>query len=127
MQHKVIKSEKDYRIALARIAEVRNAKKHSPDGDELELLTLLIDKYETEKYVMPLPDPIQAIKFRMDQLGYRQRDLEPIIGHKSHVSEVLNKKRKLSLEMIRKLHVALNIPAEVLIQEYPMAGETDLG
>lgn len=118
MQLKVIKSEKDYRIALARINEVRNAKKHTPDGDELELLTLLIDKYETEKYVMPLPDPIQAIKFRMDQLGYKQKDLEPFIGHKSHVSEVLNKKRKLSLEMIRQLNVALNIPAEVLIQEY---------
>ncbi len=87
-------------------------------GDELELLSLLIDQYEKEKYMISFPDPIEAIQFRMAQMGYQQKDLAEIIGLKSRVSEILNRKRKLTLDMIRKLHLAMNIPTEVLVREY---------
>lgn len=118
MNWKVIKSEKDYQIALNRLEEIFDSKKGSKNGDELELLSLLIDNYEKEKFPIDLPDPIAAIKFRMEQLGYSQKDLTKVIGLKSRVSEILNKKRKLTLEMIRKLHEVLGIPTEVLIREY---------
>ena len=79
---------------------------------------MLIDQYENEHFPIDLPDPIEAIKFRMEQMGYNQNDLAKIIGFKSRASEILNKKRKLSLEMTRQLHISLNIPTEVLIQTY---------
>ena len=88
------------------------------EGDELEILGILIDKYESEHFPIELPDPIEAIKFRMEQLNYSQNDLAEVIGLKSRASEILNKKRKLSLEMIRKLTEKLHIPSEVLIQAY---------
>ena len=81
-------------------------------------MSLLIEKYENEHYPIEFPDPIEAIKFRMEQLGYNQSDLASVIGLKSRVSEILNKKRKLSLEMIRSLHNRLNIPTNVLVQQY---------
>lgn len=115
---KVIKTEKDYQKALKRLEVIFDAKKGSKNGDELELISLLIDNYEKEKYPIDLPDPIEAIKFRMEQLGYKQKDLAEAIGLKSRASEILNRKRKLSLDMIRKLHEALGIPTEVLIKEY---------
>jgi HTH-type transcriptional regulator/antitoxin HigA len=118
MGHKVIKTEKEYQKALTRLEVIFNAKKGTKDGDELELLALLIDKYEQEKYPIDLPDPIEAIKFRMEQLGYKQKDLADVIGLKSRISEILNKKRKLTLDMIRKLSEALSIPTEVLVREY---------
>lgn len=118
MTLKVIKSEKDYQKALKRLEVIFNAKKGSRDGDELELLSLLIDNYEKEKYPIDLPDPIEAIKFRMEQLGYKQKDLAEAMGLKSRVSEILNRKRKLTLDMIRKLHEVLGIPTEVLVKEY---------
>ncbi len=118
MNWKVIKSEKDYQIALKRLEEIFDSKKGSKNGDELELLSLLIDNYENEKFPIDLPDPIAAIKFRMEQLGYNQKDLSQVIGLKSRVSEILNKKRKLTLDMIRKLHEVLGIPTEVLVKEY---------
>ena len=118
MNWKVIKTEKDYQIALKRLENIFDAKKGTKNGDELDLLSLLIDNYEKEKFPLDLPDPIEAIKFRMEQLGYNQKDLTEVIGLKSRVSEILNKKRKLSLEMIRKLHEVLGIPTEVLIREY---------
>ena len=118
MNWKVIKTEKDYQNALKRLEDIFDAKKGTKNGDELDLLSLLIDNYEKEKFPFDLPDPIEAIKFRMEQLGYNQQDLTKVIGLKSRVSEILNKKRKLSLEMIRKLHVALGIPTEVLVREY---------
>lgn len=118
MTLKVIKTEKDYQKALKRLEVIFDAKKGSKDGDELELLSLLIDNYEKEKYPIDLPDPIEAIKFRMDQLGYKQKDLAEAIGLKSRVSEILNRKRKLTLDMIRKLHEVLGIPTEVLVKEY---------
>jgi HTH-type transcriptional regulator/antitoxin HigA len=118
MELKVIKTEKQYRAALSRLEEIFDSKKGSKTADELELLSLLIEKYENESSPIDLPDPIEAIKFRMEQLGYKQKDLAAAIGLKSRVSEILNRKRKLTLDMIRKLHVALGIPTEVLVKEY---------
>ena len=115
---KIIKSEKEYQAALQRLEEIFDAKKNTSLGDELELLSLLIEQYEKEKYLIAFPDPIEAIQFRMDQMGYKQKDLAEIIGLKSRVSEILNRKRKLTLDMIRKLHLAMNIPTEVLVREY---------
>jgi HTH-type transcriptional regulator/antitoxin HigA len=115
---KPIRSEKEYQNALIRLEEIFDAKSGSKEGDELEVLSILIDNYEKEHFPIDSPDPIDAIKFRMDQLGIKQKDLAKIIGFKSRVSEIINKKRKLSLNMIRKLHHQLNIPTEVLIQEY---------
>lgn len=118
MNWKVIKTEKEYKKALIRLEVIFDAKKGTKQGDELELLSLLIDTYEKEKFPIELPDPIEAIKFRMDQLGYTQSDLTKVIGLKSRVSEILNRKRKLTLDMIRKLSDALGIPTEVLVREY---------
>ncbi len=115
---KVIKTEKEYQAALSRLEEIFDSKKGSKNADELELLSLLIEKYEDEMKPIDLPDPIEAIKFRMDQLGYKQKDLAKAIGLKSRVSEILNKKRKLTIDMIRRLHDTLGIPTEVLIKEY---------
>jgi HTH-type transcriptional regulator/antitoxin HigA len=118
MQTKIIKTEKDYQQALARLEEIFDAKKNSKNADELELITFLIEKYENEQYAIELPDPIEAIKFRMEQLGYKQKDLAMAIGLKSRVSEILNRKRKLTIDMIRRLNATLGIPTDVLIKEY---------
>ena len=118
MTIKPIKTKKDYNQALARLENIFDAKKGSKDGDELEVLSILIDKYENENFPIGLPDPIEAIKFRMEQLGYNQADLAKVVGLKSRASEILNKKRKLSLEMVRQLHDKLKIPTDVLIQAY---------
>jgi HTH-type transcriptional regulator / antitoxin HigA len=118
MMLKPIKSESDYQLALKRAEEIFDAKQGTPEGDELEVLAMLIDKYENEATPIDSPDPIEAIKFRMEQLGYSQNDLVKVIGFKSRVSEILSKKRKLSLDMIRKLNKALDIPTDVLIKEY---------
>lgn len=118
MVTKVIKTDKEYQAALSRLEEIFDSKKDSKNADELELLALLIEKYEEEISPIDLPDPIEAIKFRMDQLGYKQKDLAKAIGFKSRVSEILNKKRKLTIDMIRKLHDTLGIPTDVLIKEY---------
>lgn len=115
---KPIKTEQDYNQALERLEDIFDAKPNTNDGDELEILGILIEKYENENFPIELPDPIEAIKFRMEQLNYTQNDLANIIGLKSRASEILNKKRKLSLEMIRNLSEKLNIPSEVLIQIY---------
>jgi len=118
MEIKPIKTEKDYEKALERLEEIFDAKPGSHEGDELEVLGILIDQYENENFPIGLPDPIEAIKFRMEQMGYNQSDLANIVGLKSRASEILNRKRKLSLEMIRKLHESLHIPTDVLIQVY---------
>lgn len=118
MKMKLIKTKKDYQVAINRLEVIFDAKPNSKEGDELEVLSMLIDNYEKENYPIDFPDPIEAIKFRMEQLGYNQADLASIIGLKSRVSEILNKKRKLTLEMIRNLHETLNIPTDVLIQCY---------
>jgi HTH-type transcriptional regulator / antitoxin HigA len=118
MTLKLIKTNKDYQSALARLEVIFDAKPGSTQGDELEVLGILIDKYEQEKYPIDFPDPVEAIKFRMEQLGYNQNDLANVVGLKSRASEILNKKRKLTLEMIRNLHDTLHIPTDVLIQDY---------
>ena len=118
MNIKPIKTEQDYQDALNRLDVIFDAKAGTTEGDELEILGLLIDDYENKHFPIDLPDPIEAIKFRMEQLGYTQNDLSKILGQKSRASEILNKKRKLSLEMIRKLNLILNIPTNVLIQAY---------
>lgn len=118
MSMKVIKTETEYNQALERLEEIFDAKLGTAEGDELEVLSILIDKYESEHHAIDLPDPIEAIKFRMEQLGLQQKDLVEIIGFKSRVSEVMNYKRKLTLEMIRSIHKKLSIPTNVLIQEY---------
>ncbi|AOZ99514.1 helix-turn-helix domain-containing protein [Flavobacterium commune] len=118
MEIKPIKTDKDYNQAIERLEAIFDAKAGSKEGDELEILGILIDQYENENFPIGLPDPIEAIKFRMEQLGYNQNDLANIIGLKSRASEILNRKRKLSLEMIRQLHERLHIPTDVLIQAY---------
>lgn len=115
---KILKTKEDYEAALIRLEAIFDSKKGDDTADELELLSLLLENYENQHFVVDLPDPIEAIKFRMDQLGYKQKDLAKALGQKSRVSEVLNKKRKLSIEMIRKLHETLGIPSEVLIRDY---------
>jgi len=118
MRLKIIRTEKDYQESLSRLEKIFDSKSGSKDGDELEILSILIDQYEKEHFPIDLPDPIEAIKFRMDQMGLKQKDLAEIIGYKSRVSEILNKRRKLNLEMVRKLNTSLRIPTEVLIQDY---------
>jgi len=113
-----IKTEKDYQNALKRLELVFDAKKGTEKGDELEILSILIDKYENEKFPIEMPDPIEAIKFRMEQMGLKQKDLVKLVGFKSRVSEIMNRKRKLTLDMIRKLNTTLHIPTDVLVQDY---------
>ena len=113
-----IHNEKNYQKSLERLEEIFDSKKGTEQGDELEILSILIDKYENETFPIGMPDPIEAIKFRMEQMGMKQKDLAEVVGFKSRVSEILNKKRKLTLEMIRKLNTTLHIPTEVLVQDY---------
>ncbi|MEO9531998.1 MAG: helix-turn-helix domain-containing protein [Crocinitomicaceae bacterium] len=113
-----IRSDKDYNKALQRLEDIFDAKPGTKNGDELDILSILIDKYENEHFPIGMPDPVEAIKFRMEQMGMKQKDLIALIGFKSRVSEILNRKRKLTLDMVRKLSKSLNIPTEVLIQEY---------
>ncbi len=120
MNIKPIKSESDYRKALDRLNEIFDAQKGSSQGDELEILSLLIDDYEHKYYPIEVPDPIEAIKIRMEEMQLKQVDLIPVIGGKSRVSEILNKKRKLTVEMIRKLAFKLNISANILINDYQL-------
>jgi len=118
MEIKAIKTEQDYNQALKRLDEIFHAEIDTPEGDEAEVLSILIEKYEDEHYPIGMPDPIEAIKFRMEQMGMKQKDLAEIVGFTSRVSEILNRKRKLTLGMIRKLSEKLHIPTEVLVQEY---------
>ena len=118
MDIKPIKSKKDYNLALKRIEALWDAKPKSKEGDELDILATLVVAFEELHFAIDQPNPIEAIKFRMDQLDLDDKDLVKYIGARSKVSEVLNKKRSLSLPMIRKLSYGLNIPAESLIQEY---------
>jgi HTH-type transcriptional regulator/antitoxin HigA len=118
MTIKPIKTKKNYQQALARLELIFDAKKNSKESDELEILSILIEKYEDEHFSIGFPDPIEAIKFRMEQLGYNQTDLAKVVGLKSRASEILNKKRKLTIEMVRLIHDSMKIPTEVLIQAY---------
>ena len=118
MNIKILKTEKEYETALERIDAIFDAKPNTPKGDEFELLALLLDKYEEEHFPIDLPHPIEAIKFRMEQRGLKQKDLVECFGDKSKVSDVLNLKRKLNLNYIRNLHEKLQIPLNALIGDY---------
>lgn len=115
-----IKTEKDYRNALARLDVIFDAPVNTKEGDEAEILSLLIENYENEHYPIEAPDPIEAIKIRMEELSMRQKDLVGIIGGKSRVSEILNRKKKLTVDMIRELESKLQISASVLISNYKL-------
>jgi len=117
MNIKVIKTEEEYNQALKRLDVIFNAPVDSQEGDEAELLSILIEKYEDEYYPIEAPDPIEAIKFRMEQMDMTNKDLAEVIGHKSRVSEIFNHKRKLTLSMIRNLHKKLKIPYESLMND----------
>jgi HTH-type transcriptional regulator/antitoxin HigA len=118
MDLKVIKTEKEYYQALKRLEAIFDSPVDTPEGDEADILGLLIEKYEDEHYPIEAPDPIEAIKFRMEQMNMDNRDLAKVIGYKSRVSEIFNRKRKLSLKMIRTLHDKMKIPYESLITDY---------
>src|SRR6202023_2328804 len=113
---KPIRSKRDYEAALKEVERLWGAKSGTRDGDRLDVLATLIDAYEAEHYPMDPPDPVEAIRFRMEQQGLSRKDLEPLIGTRTRVSEVLNRKRSLSIGMIRRLHDRLGISAEVLIR-----------
>jgi HTH-type transcriptional regulator/antitoxin HigA len=113
-----IRTEADYEKALERLETIFDAKLGTREGDEAEVLSILIEKHEEQHHPIDMPDPIEAIKFRMDQMGMKQKDLAEVVGLKSRVSEILNRKRKLTLDMIRKLSTTLHIPTEVLVQDY---------
>jgi len=117
MQIKPLKTESDYREALARMEEIFAAEPGTPEGDELELLGILLDHYEKARVPVDFPDPVEAIRFRMEQMNMQQSDLTRLIGSKSRASEILNRKRPLSIAQIRTLHRTLQIPAEVLLRE----------
>lgn len=113
---KPIRSEADYDAALAEVETFWGAKTGTPEGDRLDILATLIDAYEAKSFPMDPPDPVEAIRFRMQQQGLSRKDLEPMIGPRNRVADVLNRKRSLSIDMIRKLHARLGISAEVLIR-----------
>ncbi|MBU0464142.1 MAG: ImmA/IrrE family metallo-endopeptidase [Proteobacteria bacterium] len=117
MINKLIKTEEDYSLVLSRIEDLMDAKANTPEAEELELLATLVELYEDKHYPMDSPDPIDAIKFRMEQLELNQQGLVPFIGSRSKVSEVLNKKRPLTLSMMRSLHLNFGIPAEIFLQK----------
>jgi len=121
MNVKPIKSEKDYKQALKRLEVIFDAPVNTKAGDEAEVLSLLIENYENEHYPIEAPDPIEAIKIRMEELNLRQKDLVGIIGTKSRVSEILNKKKRLTVDMIRELERVLQISASVLVSNYKLA------
>lgn len=121
MNIKPIRSDADYQLALMRLDEVFDAPVGSPEGDEADVLALLVDEYEKKHYPIDAPDPIEAIKIRMEELQLKQVDLVDAIGSKSRVSEVLNRKRKLTIEMIRNLTKRLNLSPDLLITDYHLA------
>ena len=112
MDIKPIKTDADYRAALKEIESLMMAETDTPEGERLDVLVTLVEAYEKRHFPLDLPDPVEAIKFRMDQMGLSPKDLEPMIGRLNRVYEVLNHKRPLTLKMIWKLHRGLGIPAE---------------
>lgn len=118
MQLKILKTKKEYLRALTRFEEIFQAKPGTKESEEADVLALLISEYENKHYLIEAPDPLAAIKYRMEQQGLTNTDLAQILGFKSRVTDLFNKHRKLNLGMIRKLHQTLNIPLETLIREY---------
>ena len=126
MEIKPIKTEADYEAALKEVERLleTDVEPDTPAGDRLEVLVTLVEAYEAKHYPMGLPDPIEAIKIRMEDLELTRKELEPLIGSRGRVSEILNRKRLLTMPMIRKLHEVLHIPLEVLTQPYDMQEPT---
>ncbi|WP_395477131.1 type II toxin-antitoxin system HigA family antitoxin [Rickettsia endosymbiont of Pantilius tunicatus] len=118
MELHIIKTEEEYNEILREIDKLLFAPVNSAEAEKLEILSLLIEDYENKHHKIDIPDPIEAINSRLEQLGLSRKDLEKSIGSRSRVSEILNKKRTLTLPMIRKLHKELHIPADILIQEF---------
>lgn len=118
MKIKVIKNKKDYEDTLKRIEKLFDANPNTEEGDLLELLVTLVESYEQKKFSIASPDPIEAIKFRMEQLGLKQSDIAKVVGSKNRASEILNRKRELTAKMMRELHKRFNNPAESLLAEY---------
>ena len=115
MNIKPIRTEKDYKKALVIIEQLWQAKPHTPEGDKLEILATLVESYERAKYPVLPPNPIEAIKFRMEQLGLKSSDLAPYLGGRNRVSEILRRRRSLTVTMLRNLHQKFKIPAESLL------------
>ncbi|ENM5730742.1 DNA-binding protein [Vibrio mimicus] len=120
MQIKPIKTAEDNRAALARIEQLWDAEPNTPEGDELEVLATLVEAFEEANYPIDAPDPIEAIKFRMEQQGLEDKDLVPFLGQRSRVTEVMSRQRRLSISMIRKLNAGLRIPLDSLVKEYQL-------
>ncbi len=123
MKIKPIRTEQDYENALSRLEVIFDAPVDTTEGDEAEILSLIIENYENKNYPIEAPDPIEAIKIRMEEMNLKQKDLVGVIGGKSRVSEVLNRKKRLTVEMIRTLEQKLQISATVLVSEYKLMGE----
>ena len=121
MDIRPIRTEADYQAALAEIERLFGAVPNTPESDRLDVLTTLVQAYEEQHYYMPAPDPVEAIKYYMESRGLSGSDLEPYIGSRTRVTDVLNRKRSLTLDMIRRLNTGLGIPADVLIQPYAVA------
>lgn len=118
MKAAIIKTDEEYENTLARIEAIMDAKPNTPEGDELELLSLLVEKYEQEKYPLPEADPVDVIRYYMEQRGLKAKDLVGIIGDKAIVSKIMNRERKLNLQMVRNLHQKAKIPYSLLMNEY---------
>jgi HTH-type transcriptional regulator/antitoxin HigA len=121
MEVRPIRTQTDYQEALREIEQLFDAAENTPEYDRLDVLSTLVEAYEKTHFSIELPDPIEAIQYYMDARGWSRRDLEPCLGSRARVSEVLSRKRSLTLEMIRKLNQELGIPAEILIQPYESA------
>ena len=123
MNIKLIKTDADYQKALKRLEEIFDAKIGTPDSDEADILGLMIDEYEKKHFPIEAPDPVEAIKIRMEELQLKQSDLADVLGGENRVSEILNRKRKLTLEMIRNLTKRLNLSPGLLIHDYQLTGQ----
>ncbi len=126
MEIKAIRTEEDYRVALKEIEELFDAEPNTPGGDRLEALVTLVEAYEAQHYAIPLPDPIAAMEYYLESRGMSPQDLEPYIGSYALVSEVLNRKRSLTQEMIQNLEANLGIPAQVLSQKYKLSADVNV-
>ncbi len=122
MQIRPIKTKADHREALKAIEKLMGARPGTPDGDKLDVLTTLVERYEEQLDAIEPPDPIEALRYHMESRGITRRDLEPFIGSRARVAEVLNRRRALTIDMIRRLHEGLGISAEVLIRPYDLRG-----
>lgn len=120
MEIKPIRDEADYESALKEIDELFNAQPGTPDADRLEVLLILVEDFEEKHYAIPFPDPIEAIEYHLERLHWTRKDLEPLIGSRTRVWEIMNRKRSLTLPMIRRISKALGIPADILAQEYEL-------